>query len=167
MKNLKIEPTMKSFFSPRVLQTSRILAKRAAGHSSRPTVLKAGFLPTPVVLALGLTGAAVGGYYFFDARSAFHEYVLCPLIRTFTDGEQGHKLGILFMKLGVSPRLYNEYNTDQTDILGVNVFGTRLRTPIGLAAGLDKDGEAIEASFVQLRIFLRRNWIYHSIAPTR
>ncbi|ABN64550.2 dihydroorotate dehydrogenase [Scheffersomyces stipitis CBS 6054] len=138
---------MKSFFSPRVLQTSRILAKRAAGHSSRPTVLKAGFLPTPVVLALGLTGAAVGGYYFFDARSAFHEYVLCPLIRTFTDGEQGHKLGILFMKLGVSPRLYNEYNTDQTDILGVNVFGTRLRTPIGLAAGLDKDGEAIEALF--------------------
>ena len=43
--------------------------------------------------------------------------------------------------------MYNEYNTDQTDILGVNVFGTRLRTPIGLAAGLDKDGEAIEALF--------------------
>ncbi|KAM9885993.1 hypothetical protein OXX79_014472, partial [Metschnikowia pulcherrima] len=30
-------------------------------------------------------------------------------------------------------------------LLGVNVFGTRLNTPIGLAAGLDKDAEAVDA----------------------
>ncbi|KAG7663593.1 URA9 [[Candida] subhashii] len=111
------------------------------------TPLRSQVVPTPILLIGGLAGAIAGGYYLLDARSAFHEYVLCPLIRTFTDGEQGHKLGIFFMKYGLAPRLLDEGYNDQSDILGVDVFGTKLRNPIGLAAGLDKDGEAIEALF--------------------
>lgn len=109
--------------------------------------LKASFIPTPIVLVAGVAAAAVGGYYLLDSRSAFHEYVLCPLIRTFTDGEQGHKLGIFFMKYGIAPRLMDEGKNDQSDVLGVKVFGHNLKNPIGLAAGLDKDAEAVEALF--------------------
>ncbi|KAK6873974.1 Dihydroorotate dehydrogenase (quinone), mitochondrial [Candida tropicalis] len=105
------------------------------------------FIPTPIVLVAGVAAAAVGGYYLLDSRSAFHEYVLCPLIRTFTDGEQGHKLGIFFMKYGIAPRLMDEGKNDQSDVLGVKVFGHNLKNPIGLAAGLDKDAEAVEALF--------------------
>lgn len=72
---------------------------------------------------------------------------MCPLIRTFTDGEQGHKLGIFFMKYGIAPRLMDEGKNDQSDVLGVKVFGHNLKNPIGLAAGLDKDAEAVEALF--------------------
>ncbi|RCK63819.1 Dihydroorotate dehydrogenase (quinone), mitochondrial [Candida viswanathii] len=109
--------------------------------------LKSSFIPSPVALIAGVAVAAVGGYYLLDARSAVHEYVLCPLIRTFTDGEQGHKLGIFFMKYGIAPRLLDEGRNDQSDVLGVKVFGHNLKNPIGLAAGLDKDAEAIDSLF--------------------
>ncbi|MCP8720230.1 MAG: quinone-dependent dihydroorotate dehydrogenase [Asgard group archaeon] len=115
--------------------------------TSAKQTLKASFIPTPIVLVAGVAAAAVGGYYLLDSRSAFHEYVLCPLIRTFTDGEQGHKLGIFFMKYGIAPRLMDEGKNDQSDVLGVKVFGHNLKNPIGLAAGLDKDAEAVEALF--------------------
>lgn len=104
-------------------------------------------MPGPISLLIGGALAGIGGYYLFDSRSSIHEYVLCPLIRTFTDAEQGHKLGILFMKYGLVPRLLDEGRNDQSDVLGVNVFGHNLKNPIGLAAGLDKDGEAIDSLF--------------------
>lgn len=122
-------------------------AKSAAG--TRP-ILQASIVPRPVLLALGAAGAAAGAVYVFDARAGVHEYVLCPLIRTFTDGETGHKLGIELMKYGLAPRLRGEdfrVESDLEPILGVDVFGYHLKSPIGLAAGLDKDGVAIEALF--------------------
>ncbi|CCG20880.1 Ura1 dihydroorotate dehydrogenase [Candida orthopsilosis Co 90-125] len=110
-------------------------------------IIRSSFLPGPISLLIGGALAGIGGYYLFDSRSSVHEYVLCPLIRTFTDAEQGHKLGILFMKYGLVPRLLDEGRNDQSDVLGVNVFGHNLKNPIGLAAGLDKDGEAIDSLF--------------------
>lgn len=125
--------------------------KNAAGRFWRPhrRVLTASVVPRPLVYAAGAVFAAAGGLYLLDARSAVHEHVLCPLIRSLTDAEQGHKLGILFMKYGLVPRLLDEKaRKEETDkYLGVSVFGHRLSTPIGLAAGLDKDGEAVEALF--------------------
>ncbi|RCK63287.1 Dihydroorotate dehydrogenase (quinone), mitochondrial [Candida viswanathii] len=109
--------------------------------------LKSSFIPSPVALIAGVAVTAVAGYYLLDARSAVHEYVLCPLIRTFTDGEQGHRLGMFFMKYGIAPRLLDEGKNDQSDVLGVKVFGHNLKNPIGLAAGLDKDAEAIDSLF--------------------
>lgn len=124
-------------------------ARRSASQASRP-LLQASIVPRPIVLTLGVAGAAAGALYVFDARAGVHEYVLCPLIRTFTDGETGHKLGIELMKYGLAPRLRGEdtrLETDLEPILGVDVFGYRMKSPIGLAAGLDKDGVAIEALF--------------------
>lgn len=112
----------------------------------RRLVHKSLVIPSSLITTGVLVGAAVGGYYLYDARSAVHEYVLCPLIRTFTDGELGHKLGIFFMKYGLAPKLLDEKYVDTTP-LEVNVFGTTLKTPIGLAAGLDKDAEAIDSLF--------------------
>lgn len=112
-------------------------------HRRNVPVLQANFFTKSLVVAVGLAGAL----YAADSRSGVHEYVICPLIRAFTDAEQGHKLGIFFMKYGLMPRLLDDEINDYSDILGVNVFGTKLRSPIGLAAGLDKDGEAIESLF--------------------
>lgn len=111
---------------------------------SRIKPLKSSMLPNPIIYGLALAGIIGGAYYLLDARSAVHEYVLCPIIRNITDGEQGHKLGILCMKYGLVPWLRE---TSNDNVLSVDVFGTKLRSPIGLAAGLDKDGEAIESLF--------------------
>lgn len=140
---------MKSFirFNP-----FRKIAQNSTGRftsnvkSTRPT-LQASLLPKSILFTAGVFGATIGGFYLFDARSAVHEYVFCPLIRQFTNAEQGHKLGIQLMKYGLAPKLLDEHLNDTSDILGVDVFGTRMRSPIGLAAGLDKEGEAIDALF--------------------
>lgn len=140
---------MKSFV--RFNQFKRFSHRSASGftsnlRSTRP-VLQSSFLPRSILFTAGVFGATIGGFYLFDARSAIHEYVFCPLIRQFTSAEQGHKFGIFLMKYGLVPKLLDEHLNDTSDVLGVDVFGTRLRSPIGLAAGLDKDGEAIDALF--------------------
>lgn len=125
------------------------LAARQASKSSVP-VLQASILPRNAVLFAGIVGASAFTYYAFDARAGFHEYVLCPLLRATLDAETAHKLGIELMKYGVAPKLRGEdakLELELEPLLGVDVFGTKLKSPIGLAAGLDKNGEAIDALF--------------------
>lgn len=120
---------------------------------SQAMILQSSIVPKSLVIGGGLALAGMGGYYLYDSRSAVHEYVLCPLIRHLTTAEDGHKLGIFFMKHGIAPKAPNE---EPDKILEVKVFGRTLGTPIGLAAGLDKDGEAVDAlldtgfSFVEI-----------------
>ncbi|GME68785.1 unnamed protein product [[Candida] boidinii] len=92
--------------------------------------------------SLAISIGAIGiGLYCLDARSAVHEYVLCPLLRLATSAEDGHKLGIKFLKYGIAPRLFSD-NDDE--ILQVDVFGKKLKNPVGMAAGFDKEGEVID-----------------------
>ncbi|KAG7778339.1 hypothetical protein KL930_002426 [Ogataea haglerorum] len=90
---------------------------------------------TAIVLAIGL------GLYSLDARSAINEYVWCPLIRLLTDAETGHKLGVFMLKYGLSPKLLADVDDP---VLQVQVFGQTLSNPLGMAAGFDKEGEAID-----------------------
>lgn len=112
--------------------------------SKAARVLKSSFGLQVAVVAATL-GLATGAYYVADSKSAIHEYVFCPLIRSVTDAEEGHRLGIFLMKYGLCPWEFEKPGREK--ILGVNVLGTRLSSPIGLAAGLDKDGEAIDSLF--------------------
>lgn len=81
-------------------------------------------------------------YYALNSRSAIHEYFVCPMVRLATpDAENGHRFAIWCLKWGLVPRLL--FDKDD-EVLHVDVFGKRLTNPIGCAAGLDKDGEAID-----------------------
>lgn len=62
-----------------------------------------------------------------------------PLFRLL-DPEDAHKLAIFAAKHGLVPR---ENRPDLT-ILHVKVWGREFTNPIGLAAGFDKDAEAME-----------------------
>lgn len=122
-------------------------AARQASKSSVP-ILRASVLPRNSILFAGLVGVSAFTYYAFDARAGFHEYVLFPVLRATLDAETAHKLGIELMKHGFAPKLRGEDSRLEEELeplLGVNVFGTKLKSPIGLAAGLDKNGEAIDA----------------------
>lgn len=118
-------------------------APRAARKMAARPVLQGSFLPR-LALLLGVTAASAAVYYAADSRAAVHEYVLCPILRVLTDAETGHRLGITFMKYGILPRLPPQPADPR---LAVDVFGTTLDSPVGLAAGLDKDGEAIDTLF--------------------
>ncbi|BAP71259.1 dihydroorotate dehydrogenase [Kluyveromyces marxianus] len=94
---------------------------------------------------VGFTLGTLAGFYLTNSRSAIHEYVSCPTVRLLTpDAEAGHKLGIWLLKYGLAPRLW--FDKDE-ELLHVNVFGKTLTNPVGCAAGLDKDGEAIDGIF--------------------
>lgn len=114
-------------------------------HSARPSgkVLQSKLLPIPSSGVLLATAVALG-LWSLDARSAANEYIWCPLIRNVTNAEQGHKLGIDFLKMGLYPRLFSDVDDPS---LEVKVFGTTLSNPVGMAAGFDKHGEVIDPLF--------------------
>lgn len=106
-------------------------------------VVKSSFLvPKALLFTAGLIGAGAGYLYLMNSRSAIHEYLICPIFRLITpDAEDGHKLGIWCLKNGLAPALFFDKDPKA---LQVNVFGKTMANPIGCAAGLDKDAEAID-----------------------
>lgn len=115
-----------------------------AGNSGRPN-LKSSIGPRALLYAAGLVGASTAYLYAADARSAVHQYLFCPLIRQVTpDAEEGHRFGIWLLKWGLAPKLLFDKDPES---LHVEVFGKTLTNPIGCAAGLDKDGEAVDGIF--------------------
>ncbi|KAK9377400.1 Dihydroorotate dehydrogenase-domain-containing protein [Lipomyces chichibuensis] len=114
--------------------------RRTLFTRTEPTPVRNFFINTVLIVGVGL-----GAYYVTDARSAFHRYFLVPAIRWTTDAETAHRFAIEAMKAGVYPV---DRSTDVEDPdLEVEVFGKKLSSPIGLAAGFDKNAEAIDPLF--------------------
>uniref|UniRef100_A0A383V1S4 Dihydroorotate dehydrogenase (quinone), mitochondrial n=1 Tax=Tetradesmus obliquus TaxID=3088 RepID=A0A383V1S4_TETOB len=83
---------------------------------------------------------ALGYYTTLDVQKKFElASATGPLLRTL-DAEDSHRLGILAAKWGLFPR---ETRPDP-DCLRVQLWGRTFPNPIGLAAGFDKDAEAIK-----------------------
>lgn len=103
-------------------------------------------------------GAVGGALYLKDPRASAYQYAVMPIGRyLIPDGELAHKLTIDYLQYPcivprVSPRWL--HLVDPGNILQTIVFGTKprvrkltLATPIGIAAGFDKDGKAIDSLF--------------------
>ncbi|KAL7411181.1 hypothetical protein BDY24DRAFT_332438, partial [Mrakia frigida] len=80
-----------------------------------------------------------------DASSSLHPKVIMPVIRTLFDAETSHRLAINFMKYG-GPFGSKDPKKD-TENLEVELFGQILSNPLGVAAGFDKNAEAVDALF--------------------
>ncbi|SCU96111.1 LAME_0F14928g1_1 [Lachancea meyersii CBS 8951] len=117
--------------------------------------LKSGFNGAKFILySAGLVGGSFAGFYLMNSRSAIHEYLFCPIVRLLTpDAEEGHKLGIFLLKWGLAPKLLFDHDVPA---LEVRVFDKVMSNPIGCAAGLDKNGEAIDG-------ILQSGFAYHEI----
>ncbi|KAK2597385.1 Dihydroorotate dehydrogenase (quinone), mitochondrial [Conoideocrella luteorostrata] len=88
--------------------------------------------------------------YTTDTRAFIHRYIVPRLLRVvFPDAEDAHHAGTMAMKtlheIGLAPR--ERGSSLQTPELSTSVFGTQLSNPIGISAGLDKDGEIPDALF--------------------
>ncbi|EIN03533.1 dihydroorotate dehydrogenase [Punctularia strigosozonata HHB-11173 SS5] len=117
-----------------------VTAQRNASTSSSsvPFGLRTGIYATAFLLSSGLFAI-----YYFDCRSALHRYILTPLLRYGLDAESGHKLAVKVLKSGLAPK---DPVPDDV-VLEAEIWGTRCSNPVGLAAGFDKDGEAIDGLF--------------------
>ncbi|EPQ25908.1 uncharacterized protein PFL1_06581 [Pseudozyma flocculosa PF-1] len=103
--------------------------------------------PTPLArtrqfayLVLTLAGGAFAVAYYLDSRSGIHRWVAIPLLKAFTDPETAQKLAIKLLETGLAPK---DFGVDD-EILQTELFGKTISNPIGLAAGFDKQAEAID-----------------------
>ncbi|KIP04698.1 hypothetical protein PHLGIDRAFT_31234 [Phlebiopsis gigantea 11061_1 CR5-6] len=130
----------------RLAQVSRLgrtlrsgaLRVRHASTTTPSSPLRTGLYTTLFVVGTGVFAA-----YYFDSRSGVHRYVLTPLLRHLVDAETGHKIAVKVLRSGLAPK-----DTQPDDqVLAFELWGKRLSNPIGLAAGFDKHGEAIDGLF--------------------
>ncbi|KAF8920507.1 Dihydroorotate dehydrogenase-domain-containing protein [Mucidula mucida] len=103
-----------------------------------PTPIRTGIYATVFTLSAGLFAV-----YYFDARSALHRYFLTPVLRYAVDAETGHQLAVKVLRSGLGPK--DPLADDER--LQTELWGKKISNPVGLAAGFDKDGEAIDGLF--------------------
>lgn len=115
----------------------RSLPKRALSTASTPTrnPISTGLYAAALTATTGLFLV-----YYFDARSALHRYVVTPAIRNVLDAEAGQKVAVKALRSGLGPR---DVVVDDA-ALKTELWGKELKNPVGLAAGFDKNGEAID-----------------------
>lgn len=120
-------PVLRGQLSP---ISSRTLFTRSKPRPIRTTIKW-------TLLAFGLT---FGIAYHLDSRSAIHRWIAIPILQTVTDPETAQKMAIKLLSLGIMPR---DFGTDD-EVLATEVAGLSIKNPIGLAAGFDKQAEAID-----------------------
>ncbi|KAK0526821.1 Dihydroorotate dehydrogenase (quinone), mitochondrial [Tilletia horrida] len=101
----------------------------------------------PLRSALNATLFLVGGtflyYYYRDSRAAIHRWIAIPALKYFLDPESAQKLAIDLLVSGVAPIDV----VPDDELLKTELFGMTLSNPIGLAAGFDKQAQAIDGLF--------------------
>ncbi|XP_034384518.1 dihydroorotate dehydrogenase (quinone), mitochondrial isoform X1 [Cyclopterus lumpus] len=73
----------------------------------------------------------------------FYSNQLMPLLQRIVGAETAHVLAVKMIGLGLVP--LNRYQDPAS--LEVNVLGIKFRNPIGIAAGFDKHGEAVDGLY--------------------
>ena len=80
--------------------------------------------------------------YYYDSRSLLHEHLIMPVVRSVTDAEESHRLAVRMLSMGGWARPKDKVADDER--LGAMLWDKRLDNPVGVAAGFDKDAEAID-----------------------
>ncbi|KAE8218891.1 hypothetical protein CF319_g7313 [Tilletia indica] len=92
---------------------------------------------------LFLAGGTLLFFYYRDSRAAIHRWIAIPALKYFLDPEAAQKLAIDLLVSGIAP-----VDVVQDDeLLKTELFGMTLSNPLGLAAGFDKQAEAIDGLF--------------------
>lgn len=116
-----------------------------ARRLSNKAKLKSLFTVTSSAVAL------FGGISLYQGSEKFYSDIAVPLAQLI-DPETAHKLAVKVLKYGLVP----SQKTEDPGSLRTTVLSLQFKNPIGMAAGFDKQGEAVEAlheigfSFVEI-----------------
>ncbi|XP_030622338.1 dihydroorotate dehydrogenase (quinone), mitochondrial [Chanos chanos] len=95
------------------------------------------------VKIIGSGSALFVGYLTAVGDERYYANALMPLMQRIVGAETAHVLAVRLIGLGLVPR--NGYQDPAS--LEVNVMGRKFRNPIGIAAGFDKNGEAVDGLY--------------------
>lgn len=87
----------------------------------------------------GGAACVYSGMCFYQGNEKFYESVVLPVVHSF-DPELSHKLAVKANKYGLIPK--SSYK--DPSLLNNKVWGIDFQNPIGMAAGFDKDAEAVD-----------------------
>lgn len=116
-----------------------------AQRLSNKAKLKSLFTVTSSAVAL------FGGISLYQGDEKFYSEIAVPLAQLL-DPETIHNLAIKVLKWGLVPK----QKTKDPNSLHTSVWGLQFENPVGMAAGFDKQGEAVEGlhkigfSFVEI-----------------
>ncbi|CEF63817.1 Dihydroorotate dehydrogenase (quinone), mitochondrial [Strongyloides ratti] len=109
-------------------------------HTPRQQIVK--FIREGMIPIFVGGGIAFVGIQLVSGSEKFYKEVVMPLTHKYLDGEKAHRLAVIACKYGLYPRCGQ--NLKEYDNLKTNVFGKEFNNPLGIAAGFDKNGEAIK-----------------------
>ncbi|XP_037672180.1 dihydroorotate dehydrogenase (quinone), mitochondrial [Choloepus didactylus] len=95
------------------------------------------------VFILGGGGLLFTSYLTAVGDEHFYSQHLMPALQGLLDPESAHTLAVRFTSLGLLPRA----TFQDSEMLEVRVLGHKFRNPIGIAAGFDKHGEAVDGLY--------------------
>ncbi|POW04595.1 hypothetical protein PSHT_11175 [Puccinia striiformis] len=97
-----------------------------------------------------LLGSLLGSYaYITDTRATIHSWLSVPLIKLIAndDPEQSHQIAIKILSLLSKLSIIRDTPQPNDKLLSFELWGKEFNNPIGLAAGFDKHGDAIDGLF--------------------
>ncbi|XP_037864239.2 dihydroorotate dehydrogenase (quinone), mitochondrial isoform X1 [Chlorocebus sabaeus] len=95
------------------------------------------------VVILGGGGLLFASYLMATGDERFYAEHLMPALQGLLDPESAHRLAVRFTSLGLLPQA----RFQDSDMLEVRVLGHKFRNPVGIAAGFDKHGEAVDGLY--------------------
>lgn len=138
-------------FSPRL--HIRIPQRQASTTTTpaSPSLLLSRLKVVLLSTTLAASGAALY-LYATDTRASVHQWLVPPLLRLlYPDAEDAHHAGTKALQtlyaLGLHPRDRTSTSSLPNNPIGITVFDTPLRNPVGVSAGLDKNADVPDALF--------------------
>ncbi|XP_019512268.1 PREDICTED: dihydroorotate dehydrogenase (quinone), mitochondrial isoform X1 [Hipposideros armiger] len=95
------------------------------------------------LIILGGGGLLFASYLTATGDEHFYAEHLMPTLQGLLDPESAHRLAVRVTSLGLIPRA----TFQDSDMLEVRVLGHKFRNPVGIAAGFDKHGEAVDGLY--------------------
>ncbi|XP_006755877.1 PREDICTED: dihydroorotate dehydrogenase (quinone), mitochondrial isoform X3 [Myotis davidii] len=95
------------------------------------------------LIILGGGGLLFASYLTATGDEHFYAEHLMPTLQGLLDPESAHRLAVRVTSLGLLPRV----TFQDSDMLEVRVLGHKFRNPVGIAAGFDKHGEAVDGLY--------------------
>ncbi|XP_059393004.1 dihydroorotate dehydrogenase (quinone), mitochondrial isoform X2 [Carassius carassius] len=92
---------------------------------------------------IGCGSALFLGYLTASGDERFYASALMPVLQRIVGAETAHVMAVRVIGLGLVP--YNNYKDPAS--LEVHVMGQKFQNPVGLAAGFDKHGEAVDGLY--------------------
>ncbi|XP_023221989.1 dihydroorotate dehydrogenase (quinone), mitochondrial-like [Centruroides sculpturatus] len=94
------------------------------------------------IVAIG-GGIAFSGISLYRGNSKFYSDIALPMIHEVLEPETAHRFGVVTAGAGLIPKS----KVCDSQILETSFWGLKIKNPIGLAAGFDKNCEAVPGIF--------------------